>query len=258
MTKEMANAVGTSDRPVYRPPDIFNPYLHPPSGEVDVLKVVELGTDFQPVLDMDYSNHYQVTRIREPREYFQRPGDLFKLDTRACDDFCDGTVDSWCDRGPKNSCLLSGHNDHRGGILFNGQSGWIVTRPTIRHGYVLAGIQHWHSFPKQQEPTRHLDKAKVIPNNGTKATPNRIMKKSSFPDFTQDFRFEASIQGKIVVSVNGEKFMENLKRISKVGHVYALLEDPHFTGGAEKEIEVAIRITGTGDRAFSFAHLYYA
>ena len=114
MPKEMLANLPPPEEPIYNPPDIFNPYLHPPPGEVDVLSIVENGLEFLPVLDPSHAEEfYQSTSTIT--ELYHTPGKGIYPSVYVGSDYCDGTLDSWCDRGADNTCMLRAHNDGRTG-----------------------------------------------------------------------------------------------------------------------------------------------
>ena len=111
MPPEQRALVGSSEDSVYQPPDVFNPNLHPPPGEVDVLNIVEAGVDFTSTLNPSYAQLYKMPKFSKPPTVPIGKG--ISLDQYAGDAGCDGSVDSWCNRGKTNNCLLYGHNDGR-------------------------------------------------------------------------------------------------------------------------------------------------
>lgn len=122
MPESMMNELNPHPALLYQPPDVFNPNLHPPKGAVDVLNIVEAGVDFTDNLIPDYTAFYPKPKFQKPPT--QSPGKGHQLLTYA--GFCDGSVDSWCQKSADNSCLLYNHNDGRNGILFNSYCGWLV------------------------------------------------------------------------------------------------------------------------------------
>jgi hypothetical protein len=134
---------------LYDPSDVYNPKLHPPPGEIDVLAIIENGVDFAP----------NLARIRDSRQKmsFQQPpsgnsinpaivpGKGWSLHSVGSDN-CDGMYDSHCSRGDGNDCLLYAHNDGRHAIIFDSLSGWMVFNiPKIEHGVIILGIYDWYS-----------------------------------------------------------------------------------------------------------------
>lgn len=107
---------------LYNAPDVFNKNLHPPQGAVDVLNIVEAGIEFSSNLVPDYVQYFKKPKFE--RDPSVQVGKGHYLDTYP--GFCDGSVDSWCQRGNGVDCLLYGHNDGRKGIFMNSVTGWMV------------------------------------------------------------------------------------------------------------------------------------
>lgn len=146
MHPDMRGNINDATPNMYEPPDVFNPSLHPPEGEIDVLSIVELGVPFQSLLGPNYAEgvYRRPTFSNPPSVIPFGKGTL--LDTAAGDDYCDGSVDSWCKRAAYESCLLRAHNDGRNGLLLDGLSGWIVmTIPDLLHGQIIVKLETWHS-----------------------------------------------------------------------------------------------------------------
>ena len=98
MPDSQRNEIVDPEQPAYMPPDVFNPSLHPPKGAIDVLNIVEAGVDFASTLNPDYhSNFYKKPKFAA--NPIKTPGKGFMLDASAGDDYCDGSVDSWCNKG---------------------------------------------------------------------------------------------------------------------------------------------------------------
>ena len=116
---------------VYQAPDVFNKNLHPPDGAVDVLSIIEAGIPYAPVLVPDYTTAFYPKPKFESGAPTVPPGKGYHLASAA--GFCDGSVDSWCNRADGQDCLLYGHNDGRYGILMNSYCGWMVTNlPAVK------------------------------------------------------------------------------------------------------------------------------
>lgn len=118
MHPDMKAEINKAPKNSYEPPDVFNPALHPPPSAVDVLSIVEAGVDFNSILVPDYTGFYKTPTFSDPPSVTVGKG--IQLETFAGDDRCDGTIDSWCNRGKNSKCLLYGHNDNRNGYLQHG------------------------------------------------------------------------------------------------------------------------------------------
>jgi hypothetical protein len=134
---------------LYDPPDVYNPKLHPPPGEIDVLAILENGVDFAPNLarirDSSQKMSFQPPPSGNSINPAIVPGKGWFLSSVGSDN-CDGMYDSHCSRGDDNSCLLYAHNDGRNAIVFDSLSGWMVFNiPRIEHGVIILGIYDWYS-----------------------------------------------------------------------------------------------------------------
>jgi hypothetical protein len=91
---------------------------------------------------------------------------------------------------------------------------------------------------------------------------HRALKKggAKTPEYCDQFTFEFSIDGGEVTSWNQEQFLQNKHDIQRVVEIVTLAEDPGLTGGVEKEVEVAFRMTGCGSngKTFQLTHVYWA
>jgi hypothetical protein len=228
---------------LYSAPDVSNPRLYPPDGEVDVLSIVENGKNFSDTYSPDYRHYYKrvLSHMDDNATLYQEPGHGVSLFTLAGDHQCDGTLDSFCNRGEDNDCLLSGHNYGRGGLRFDSSSGWVVMIvPQVKYGYIVVKLESWHRhgdavpgmFPSQYHPNNPL---------------------------CIDFRFEYSIDGH-VTSLDYTEFKEKRQEIQHLVETFTLLGDPNYViGGKERDVEVAIRITGCQrQNVFLLTHVYWA
>ena len=122
MPSSQLNEINDPPKSVYDGPDVFNKNLHPPPGAVDVLNIVEAGVDFTHNLVPDYVQYLKKPKFEKPPSVTVGKGHY--LSTYA--GYCDGSVDSWCKRGPGVECLLYAHNDGRNGLMMNSLAGWMV------------------------------------------------------------------------------------------------------------------------------------
>ena len=256
----------------YQPPDVFNPDLHPPPGAIDVLNIVEAGVEYKSVLAPDYiTGYYNVPKFANPPKV--TPGKGVRLDTKVSDNLCDGSVDSFCNRGGSNPCLLYGHNDGRNGLFFDGYSGWVVFNiPDLKNGLVVIKFESWHAANATEltqdwtsinnENGRALSSS-VNHNNSTVDSStdwydNRSLGKKGPPPFCEEFQFEYAIDG-VVTSLNKEQYEERRQGVQRVVETITLLDDPDFSGGEEKEVEIAIRMTGCAQlKTFKLTHVYWS
>ena len=251
----VANVKG-GEKNLYDPPDVFNPRVHPPLGEIDVLSIVEAGVEFQSVVAPDYAQFYETAKTLDKTH--QTPGKGVFLFTKAGDDFCNGSIDSFCDRGLANKCLLNAHNDGRNGLKFDGFSDWVVLHiPKVKFGFIFIKFESWHE--------RNSNEATVgwtsVNNEPSTDSTLRHVRNRDLMDIAQycaAFQFEYSIDGKIT-TWDLETFKSNLKQVQRVVETVTLLNDPDYTGGQEKDVEVAFRMRGCGrEKVFNLNHVFWA
>lgn len=250
---------------VYEPPDVFNENLHPPVGAVDVLNIIEAGVPFKSNLVPDYAHFHRKPQFKMKPTVPIGKGHYLSTYSGKCD----GSVDSWCNKGPEQKCLLYNHNDGRNGILMDSYSGWMVTNlPDIKHGFILLKIETWH-WPRESLKTRSWNS---VNNEGRKLGCSNLKEDSSDfyheeerelkekePEYCNDFRFEFALDGKIT-SLSKDDFLERTGVIQRVIEVQKMLEDPSLTGGQKKEVEFAFRMKGCKNdgKTFKLTHLYWS
>jgi hypothetical protein len=273
MPTAMKEIIGDPEPSEYEAPDVFNPHIHPPLGAIDVLNIVEAGPEFKSVMDPQiYKDFYDTPK---DNSMILEPGQGNSLATYTGGDSCDGTIDSWCNRGPENDCLLQGHNDNRAGILTDGYSGWNIFKPLVKLGYIAVKFESWHrsdSITKTngwnsinnatddgRQLLRHKKRRDDLTSYNTPGSDeSRRGLKYHAPDYCDEFHFEYAIDGKIT-SLNLTEYNEARQLTQRVVEVVTLLKDPDYTGGKEREVEVGVRITGCKRiKTFRITHLFYA
>lgn len=256
---------------VYDPPDVYHPDLHPPEGSIDVLAIVESGVEFTPnlgrirrrmTLPPVNKEHSQVGSSVNSKIV---PGKGWGLNAVPTTNMCDGEYDSWCNRGEENRCLMYGHNDGRNGIMFDGLSGWgIFELPNVREGLIAVKYQSWH------QPNANIATNGWTTENGEPAVDGRALheenetvdngrelKKKPQP-FCEDFKFEYAIDGR-VTSWSLAEWDANTINAQRVVEIAVLLDDPSYTGGESKNVELALKITGCKrEKTFMLTHVYWA
>ena len=255
MHPDMATLVPTSDRPLYEPPELFNSDLHPPPGAIDVLNIVEAGVDFVPTLNPDYVNsYYNVPKFAEtPKISFGRG---VGLSTVAGDEYCDGSADSFCKKGSSDTCLLAGTNDARNALVLDGYSGWTVLNiPDLKYGYIALKLdtnRDANSNPKTENWSSEND------GNKSYQIRTRMLKDDPPQEYCEEFKFEYAIDG-VITSLSKDEFLGRLHKVQRVVETITILKDPNFTGGIEKEVEIALRLTGCGRvKTFHLSHVYWS
>lgn len=235
----------------YDPPDSFNPSLFHPG--IDIVHILQNGIEFAPNKARVEANQaaarYKVER--KPVTSQLEPGKGWGLNAKSNPDVCDGTWDSFCGRSSDN-CMLSGHNDHRGGITFDSLSGWMIfDLEKVRHGMIMIRIEYW--MGSNNPPTSGW----TCENNAETCDDNQRRRslKKPFQFKCDDFKFEFAIDGKITVWDKAEWEARRMV-IQRVVPLWVLLDDEDWTG--ERDVELAIRQTGCGrDDEFSLSHVYW-
>jgi len=229
--------------------------LHPPPGAIDVLNIVEAGVDFKSTLNPDYAKDYYKTPTfaNSPKMPF---GKGVGLSTIAGDEYCDGTADSFCGKGPQDICLLAGTNDSRNGLVMDGYSGWTVLNiPDLKFGYIALKFDTSHPSDSNTQTDNWTSE-----NNGNNSAESkvRLLKGDPPPEYCDEFKFEYAIDG-VITSLNKDEFLGRIHQVQRVVTTVTILKDPNFTGGEEKEVEIAFRITGCGRvKTFQLSHIYWA
>eukprot|EP00977_Amphora_coffeiformis_P017912 scaffold6007_cov183-Amphora_coffeaeformis.AAC.36 len=235
----------------YDPPDVFNPNLHAPEGSIDVLGIVESGAEFPPNfgrirrrVSLTPANSVP-SRVGSSVNPEIKPGKGWDLSQPAGADMCDGEYDSWCKRA--GGCLLYAHNDNRGAIQFDGLSGWgIFELPNLREGLIVIKVHDWTSGADTTA--------------GWKTENNEVdeAERKLTPKYCEDFKFQFSIDGK-VTSWDKATWHAEMKSPERVIRIATLLDEPDFTRGETKDVELAMRMIGCGRvTGFGLTHIYWA
>jgi hypothetical protein len=142
MPPEMLEHINLQDENVYGPPDVRIPLFDPHRrGVLTSCRLWKNGSDYAPLLaPTAFAFYHDAMRPGITTSLWMRPGKGISLKTR--EGFCDGTVDSFCRGGPGQTCLLRGHNDGRGGLVFDSYSGWLILNlPRVRNGIIVVKIE---------------------------------------------------------------------------------------------------------------------
>jgi hypothetical protein len=274
---------------VYDPPDVHNPMLDVPRNAIDYINIVENGIDYQStmrrrdeVLAMEQKLHDGNKESRNnsiPNHNLFPPGQGWSLDSVASADNCDGSYYGFCGRGTDNHCLLYGHHDYRGGLLFDGYSGWLsMTLSNMTHGIIMIKIEDWHgtgenkrtdgwthennNSNKEAASSSIIRTAKISPDlphyhHHHHHDRDRSLKQGP-PPFCDDFAFDFAIDN-TVTTWNQQQWQEHELAIQRVVQIWTLLDDPTYTNGQVRDVELSIRQRGCGRiRTFSLTHVYWA
>jgi hypothetical protein len=259
---------------VYDPPDVFVPDLSVPDGVFEYLAVVENGEDFQPELSrvqrFSSTRRLKSTHHRSLANPSITPGKGWFFTGNSAPDNCDGTYDSFCGRSQDNPCLLYGHNDGRSGLLFDSLSGWLIMDLVeLKEGIIILKIEDWHGAKSNKATEgwrcengsaecsgRRLSSA-IRRGNYTSTQLDRNLKAKP-PEYCEKFVFEYAIDGK-VTQMKKDEFMKKMIQAQRVVQLWVLLDDPNFSSGDPKDVELAFRITGCGrEKTMHLTHVYWA
>jgi hypothetical protein len=296
MPKQMLQKLPPLSYVIYQPPDVFNPYMHPPPGAVDLLNIVENGPAFVDVMYIPYAEQFYHSATNITTTY-QSPGKGVYPHLITGPDGCDGTLYSWCNRGGDNTCLLSAHNDQRTGFIFDSFSGWVIVNvPKVKRGYIVIKIESWH-FPNENPLTNgwntidgvessgrqlgsthasdedsrikgqnstafHSDRAYPYSatktwNDTTSSTHQRQLKPQP-AEYCSEFRFEYAIDDRPIKSLPFDDFEKMRYQMQRVVETLTLLEEPN-TWNEERDVQLAIRITGCArSKVFNLNHVYWS
>jgi len=197
--------------------------------------------------------------------------------------FCDGSVQSECNRHKDNNCLLGGANDKHLDVWGNSLSGWLVfTVPKVREGIILLRMEWWCGDEgKSQQITKGWEEVnngktsdttpwnetahremmgtpmdatdKDIHRNLGKADANKLVPK--------DLEFDYVVNG-VKKTMKRDEWMEFVGEAAKNVAVWPVLDDMSM---AERDwegepVEVAVRFRSKEQprATYCISHLYYA
>jgi hypothetical protein len=277
----------------YDPPDVPNPDLDPVG--LDLLSIVENGDEYSSLKGrrrriVERQLHRAKVRASEGSMNPDiKPGLGWELDTYSAPDNCDGSYDSFCGRSRGSRCLLSGRNDHRGGLKFDSLSGWLILNlEKVQHGLILVKIEDWHSYDvgptagwtcvnndcRRQDTLLRGNSAAVEVSEGESTAsgndaihPAPKEQSPSTPEYCADFLFQFALDGNVTTWTLDEWRKRERKtdpRAQRANSVllWTLLDDPAFVfpkSKAPRDVELAIRILGCQRRtSFKLTHVYWA
>lgn len=243
---------------LYDGPDVRNPMFDIPNDQVDVLAILNNG---RKLPEENQSSRLLSNEGMTPERQGSSdivPGKGFELREHP-PGYCDGSYNAICGRAPDSECLLYGHHDGRSGLFFHEYSGWIVMELTkVKHGIIMIKVETWH-WPDEVEVAEGWNTVNNERNLGASQSLDERYLKRQPPEFCHDFHFEFSVDGKLT-SFNLEQYMEASNSIQRVVDVVTLMDDPaYIKEGEEKDVDLAIRMTGCGNqKVFSLTHVYWA
>jgi hypothetical protein len=274
MPAKMSPLINPVEENVYDPPDVYNQFLHPGFKAVDVVGISESGLDFRQFSAPSHANYYYYKSserknnddvLLESWDSLE-PGKGITLVSHAGDHGCDGTLNSFCNRGADNKCLLYAHNDGRGGLLLDSFSGWMLLQlPNVEHGIIVLNMEIWHTeSPRTQGWTsvnnenaeQNNSRTLSIPTLSNNNEPSSGRRTSEGDHhLCEDFIFEYSING-VVKRHNRDEFLERKRNLQRIVTIITLLDDENFPSG---QVKLALRTVGCArNSAIKLTHIYWA
>ena len=158
----------------------------------------------------------------------------------------------------------------------------ILNLADLQHGIVIVKFEDWHqpgsatltegwtcenNATDCQSQQRRLAANLRRPLNVTShiAAPvdnlsrprSRILKPQP-PEYCKEFEFDFALDGAIT-TWNLDQWMERHNKAERVVQLWTLLDDPNYTGGKIKDVELAFRFRGCGrTKTFRLSHVYWA
>ena len=135
----------------------------------------------------------------------------------------------------------------------------------VKHGLIFIWVQDWirPNANKAMEGWKCKNGAMDCPEATGGRTKRRAKLKQhdnrnlkGNPNKCDNYLFKFAIDGKIT-SYDQDAWAENMIHAQCIVTLWMLLDDPNYTGGKEKDVEVAFRITGCGrETTWSLMHIY--
>jgi len=202
---------------------------------------------------------------------------------------CDGSSHSWCGKTCASDCFMSGAQDNRGKVCFDGLSGWAVFDiRDVKHGFIGARMEPWHgneetpitagwtevnnggmgNYKKSgRERELHEKYQQRHAEEGTERMRREIEEDILNENDDQrrlgggqscgmkgDYTFEWAING-TKTTWNQAEFCNHFTRLNYNIDVIKFMDDESKTGN----FELAMRMTNVGrDNVMCISHLYWA
>jgi hypothetical protein len=223
--------------------------------------IIENGVDFTP---LPARQKYLLSQLQPPpltraNKSGLPAGQGWDSSIAAAADNCDGTYDSFCERGEDNTCLLYGHNDYRGNLVGDGLSGWLLmTLNDVKHGAIFVLVSKAGPYTnKKTLGWKCENNAESCEKPLSEDEANAAV--GTVSDCT-DFAFEFSIDGK-VTTWTSEQLTNQTLEAERLIKIVPLLDDRSFAPkGKTMDVELGIRVGGTCGRsaAVALSHVYWA
>jgi hypothetical protein len=206
---------------------------------------------------------------------------------------CDGSSHHWCDKTAGSSCLMTGSQDNRGNVCFNGFSGWVVfDLKNVKHGFIGARMEAWQGLGADA-----ITEGWTEVNNGGRGNYDKRGRERKLHEENQerhrqefiermkreieedilaegdptrrrlgggqscglhgDYLFEFAINGKVMGSWNMAQFCEHYTRLNYNMDVIKFMDDESQTGDFEFAMRMA-PVDGKRGPAMCITHLYWA
>jgi len=278
---------------IYDAPDVYNPVLGVPEGEIDYLAIIENGPDFESFLapatplplaieKASTSNSRLIKLTVDSDGAAIVPGLGWGVTTKSSPNMCNGTYDSFCGRSDDQECLLYAHNDFRGGVTFDSLSGWgIFTLKNLKEGMIYVKMDSWHKAEenpvtkgwtevnngeyRERKRDEHQESS-FAQNNGDRQEEingqfllRRELKDDPNAIFCDDFKLEFAFGDTILALNKDEVLGERHSLVQRVVQIWTVLHKPDYTNGDTVDIELGIRLTGCArQHVFWVTHIYWA
>jgi len=261
---------------IYDPPDVYNPILGVPDGEVDYLAIIENGVDYvmfnapQPLPRPTKTGNRLIELTVDDKGENIVPGLGWGINTKSSPNLCNGTYDSFCGRSKDHKCLLYGHNDNRGGLTFDSLSGWgLFTLRGLKEGKVYVKMDSWRKASDNPvtegwteenngQGVRSLHSSDSV---GQQTGPGNVRRraKDSNAEFCPDFLLEFAFGDQVVRLKYDEILGDRHALVQRVVQIWTVLDDPDFTKGETVDIELGIRLRGCDrQHIFWLSTIYWA
>ena len=286
--------------PVYLPPDRPAPWTAPPDVSEpfapSIAAARRLAAEEHHSKDGYRSNHEATARALNVSvdSSVITPGLGIQVNW-GLQGVCDGSSHHWCEKTVGNSCLMTGSQDNRGNVCFNGFSGWLVLDvKNVKHGFIGARMEAWsgagadaittgwtevnnggrgnydehglecrlHNKDQERQRQEVLERMKreIEQDILTEGDPTRRRLGGAGRDkcdWNGDYLFEWAINGKIMGRWNNTQFSEHITRLAYNFDVIKFMDDESQTGDFELAMRM-VPVNGQRGPAMCLSHLYWA
>jgi len=179
--------------------------------------------------------------------------------------FCDGSTTSECGRGSDQKCLMYGHNDHKGILIGDALSGWLVIQmPKMKEGLIIAKMEWWHprgsEYTKGWTQVNNGERKLLTHEQDEKTVRNRLHRKLGPKEWPKDIEMDIAINDQIVKTWDFDKLVELRTEVTHNQAIYPMIDDQKLAGN-DQHVELAIRFRSEKDptsAGMGLAHIYYA